>query len=66
MENPSITCKYILTRIDRKSKKKTYLLQSNDWEELQLLKGRLESDLPLDIFNSNLYLTEENVNFSMS
>ena len=34
-------------------------MQSDDLAELQQLKGKLESELPLELFQANLYITEE-------
>lgn len=54
-----INCKYVLTRINIKSKVKTHILQSNERDELMAVKGRLESDLPMEIYNSFNYVIEE-------
>jgi hypothetical protein len=54
-----IVCKYVLTRINIKSKVKTHILQSNERDELMAVKGRLESDLPIEIYNALTYVIEE-------
>jgi len=59
MNNSGITCNYVLTRIDLKTKLKTVLMQSDDLSELQLLKGKLQSELPLEFYQANFYFTEE-------
>ena len=55
-----ISCRYLLIRIDQHTKMKKVLYQSNDRQELQCLKGKMESEISIDVFNANTYLIEDN------
>lgn len=55
----SIETKFVLVRVNIRTNEKTVIVQSENRQELQQLKGMLESQVPMDIFIAFKYSIEE-------
>ncbi len=58
-----VTCKYYLLRHNNSNASEVVVYQSNDREEVQKVKGELESQLPMDVYEKFSYRLLENENF---